>query len=70
MDAVQKGRFYPEETSLLGMPEGYLAYPMNDPEPYLLVNPLYYKRLELSSIDDPILAKWLESHAILHRNDP
>ena len=66
----QDGRFYPEETYLPGMPQGYLAYPMNDPEPYLLINPLYYKGLDLSSIDDPVLVEWLESYAILHRNDP
>ena len=65
----EKGRFYPEETSPLGLPMGYLAYPMNDPEPYLLINPLYYKGLELSSIDDPVLVEWLQSYAILHRNE-
>jgi tetratricopeptide (TPR) repeat protein len=55
------GRFYASEPALAGLPNGYLAYPMKDPEPYLLINPLYYRGLELTSIDDPVLAAWLKS---------
>jgi hypothetical protein len=43
---------------------GLFAYPMNDPEPYLLINPLYYQGLDLSSIDDPVLVEWLEFYEI------
>jgi tetratricopeptide (TPR) repeat protein len=55
------GRFYASEPLLAGLPSGYLAYHMKDPEPYLLTNPLYYRGLELSSIDDPVLVAWLQS---------
>jgi tetratricopeptide (TPR) repeat protein len=58
----QKGRYYADGRGAAGLAAGCLAYPMNDPEPYLLVNPLYYQGLELSSIDDPVLVEWLESY--------
>ena len=46
-------RRYPRTAASTVIPSGYLAYPMNDPEPYLLTNPRYYQGLDLSSIDDP-----------------
>jgi tetratricopeptide (TPR) repeat protein len=59
------GRLYtPEATITAALSRGYLAYPMNDPEPYLLINPLYYRGLDLSSVDDPVLIDWLKSYAI------
>ena len=55
------GRLYTGAAIDAVLPAAYLAYPMNDPEPYLLVNPLYYRGLDLSSIDDPVLIEWLSS---------
>ncbi|XPS83172.1 uncharacterized protein Dvar_11900 [Desulfosarcina variabilis str. Montpellier] len=57
-------RRYPRATASTAVPSGYLAYPINDPEPYLLTNPHYYQGLDLSSIDDPVLIDWLRSYAI------
>ncbi len=59
-----KGRYYAASEASAMVPSGYLAFPMNDPEPYLLINPLYYKGLDLSSVDDPVLIDWLESYQI------
>lgn len=61
---AERGRPYLAEAAPTGLPTGFLAYPMNDPEPYLLINPRYYQGLELSSIDDPVLIQWLRSHEI------
>jgi tetratricopeptide (TPR) repeat protein len=57
-----KGRFYATGPAVHGLSNGYLAYPMSDPEPYLLVDPLTYQGLDLSSIDDPLLIEWLKSY--------
>jgi hypothetical protein len=57
-----KGRFYATGSAVSGLSNGYLAYPMSDPEPYLLVDPLTYQGLDLSSIDDPLLIEWLKSY--------
>jgi hypothetical protein len=57
-----KGRFYAKAEKRFGIADGYLAYPMSDPEPYLLVAPLIYRGLDLSAIDDPVLIEWLKSY--------
>lgn len=59
-----KGRLYSASEAHATFSTAYLAYPMADPEPYLLINPRFYQGLDLSSIDDPVLIEWLESYAI------
>ncbi|MCG8551919.1 MAG: hypothetical protein MI799_16070, partial [Desulfobacterales bacterium] len=54
--------FYPRKAGVADLTKACLAYPLSDPEPYLLTNPLYYHGLDLSQIDDLKLIEWLKSY--------
>ncbi len=60
--------FYPRQTRVADLAKGCLAYPLSDPEPYLLTNPLYYQGLDLTQIDDLKLIEWLKSYDQLAKN--
>ncbi len=52
-----KSRFYPGKQG-----PGYFAFRIAEPEPFLLTNPTAYPVIELDSIDDPELVKWLKRY--------
>ena len=52
-----KSRYYAGQND-----PGYFAFRINEPEPYLLTNPLNYPVIELDAVEDPELVKWLERY--------
>jgi hypothetical protein len=60
--------FYPRQAGVTDLAKACLAYPLSDPEPYLLTNPLYYQGLDLTQIDDLKLIEWLKSYDQLAKN--